>query len=359
MQRPEMAAYARVMSERAAAFVASCQPGVPLDIHSAMMQLTLDVLVRSLFGTQIPHAAEVEHLLGRVMLELQPFAAAWRIVLPRWLPVPSRKRLRGLRARLDGILSELISERRAGGPASAGASRGSGAAAVHCAVGRQDLLGRLLQASDGEGSLSERAVQDEAMTLFLAGHETTALALTYALHLLARHPQAESTLLAELEQVLAGRAPRLEDVALLPYTRAVLDEALRLYPPAWAIGRRPLHDVVVAGIAVPRGVEIFISPWVLQRDPRFFPAPAAFRPERWLSGVPARRFAYLPFGAGPRVCIGQHFALTEAVLLLATFVQSLRFELVGPPELELLAAATLRPRHPVLMNVRPRATATP
>jgi cytochrome P450 len=342
-QRAEIGEYANVMVERAQAFLARSTRGAVFDVQSAMMQLTLDVLVRALFGTEVSRAGEVERLLSALARDYRPPAVALRLSAPEWLPVPSRRRLRRVRAALDSILLELFAERRARAPSKPDAEA------------PPDLLGRLMQASDAQGGLSEAVLRDEAMTLFLAGHETTALSLTYALRLLALHPGEAERLQVELREVLGGRPPGMLDLPRLPRLRAVLDESLRLYPPAWAMGREPLEDVVVAGIHVPRGTQVIVSPWILHRDPRFFGDPERFSPSRWLDGPPPPRFAYLPFGAGPRVCIGSHFALAEAALILGTLLQNTHFELVSRAPLVPSPSVTLRPRAPVLMRMTDRA----
>jgi cytochrome P450 len=353
-QRGEIAVYGPVMVERAREFVRALEPGVVFDVHSALMHLTLDILVRALFGTEVARAGEVERLLEPMLHDYVPPRVAWRLLLPEWLPLPSRARLARCRRELDVILLELLAERRG----RKGDEAGSGVAASEGAEKRRpasnDLLGRLMIAGDAEGGLSEAALRDEAMTLFLAGHETTALSLTYALRLLAQHPEEKQRLLDELTQVLGGRAPTLQDLPQLRYARAVLDETLRLFPPAWAIGREPREDVVVAGIAIPRGTQIVVCPWVMHRDARFFPDPERFWPERWMTEPPPPRFAYLPFGAGPRVCIGSHFALAEAALVLSVLLQSADFQLVPQPDLDLMPTVTLRPRGPVLMRAELR-----
>jgi cytochrome P450 len=346
-QRSEVAAYGGVMAERARAFVERQAPDVAIDVHSAMMQLTLDILVRALFGTEVKRAPDVERLLEPVMHDYVPPAVAWRLLLPEWVPLPSRRRLARARRELDVILLELIGERRR-----AAAERASAGAAP------SDLLGRLMLACDAEGSLSEAALRDEAMTLFLAGHETTALSLTYGLRLLAKHPRERQALVAELDRVLGGRAPALHDLPNLPYTRAVLDETLRLFPPAWGLGREPREDVVVAGVAIPKGTQVILCPWVMHHDAQFFPEPDRFWPERWLTQPAPRRFAYMPFGAGPRVCIGSHFALAEAMIILAVVLQRVEPELAAQPELDLMPSVTLRPRGPVLMRLTPRTGVT-
>jgi cytochrome P450 len=335
-QRGEIPAYAGVMVARARAFLAAQPRGVIFDVHSSMMHLTLDILVRALFGTEVSRAAEVERLLDAMTRDYRPPSIGWRLVLPEWVPVPSRRRLGRVRAELDSILLDLLAERRVRAAAAPGEA--------------PDLLGRLMAERDTQGSLSEALLRDEAMTLFLAGHETTALSLTYALRLLALHPEELALLRAEIGEVLGERAASYSDLAQLPRTRAVLDETLRLYPPAWAIGRQPNEDTPVAGLVLPKGTQVIVCPWVLHRDERFFTEPARFWPERWLSSPPPPRYAYLPFGAGPRVCIGSHFALAEAGLVLVTLLQSAQFELVPQPELKLMPSVTLRPRGPVLMR---------
>jgi cytochrome P450 len=202
-----------------------------------------------------------------------------------------------------------------------------------------------------------RILRDEVMTLLLAGHDTTALALTWAWVLLAQHPAAESRLHAEVDAVLDGRLPTAADVARLSYVEHVITETLRLYPTAWAIGREAVRDTTIGGQRVPRGTTILISPWVIHRDPRFYEAPDEFRPERWADGLAARlpRYAYVPFGAGQRVCIGSGFAQLEAVLLLATIARRFRLELADPAQpIEPLPVVTLRARQPVRMTLSAR-----
>jgi len=360
-QPSEVAAYGTVMTESAQSCVDRCATGETFDVHSAMMQLTLEVLVRSLFGADLPRAGEVERLIGPLMRDFRPTAVAWRLFLPEWLPVPSRTRLNRTRRGLDSIVNELIAARRRqpapadrAPPLEASSSRTASERAA--TNGRAtDLLGRLMMARDIEGSLSEAALRDETMTLFLAGHETTALALTYTLRLLALHPEYTRAIRSELAQVMEGPLPTTRDLPKLIRLRAVLDESLRLYPPVWAFARTPREDVVVNQVEIAAVTQVIVSPWSLHRDPRFFEAPERFWPERWLERPSPPRFSYLPFGAGPRVCIGSHFALTEAALILATIVQNCDIELEPDPPLELSPSITLRPRGPVPMRWRRRA----
>jgi cytochrome P450 len=191
------------------------------------------------------------------------------------------------------------------------------------------------------------------MTVLLAGHETTALALSYALDLLARHPAASAELQRELTAVSGGRSPQAEDATKLKYCRAVVKESLRLYPPAWAMGREVLKEMTLGGETLVPGTQVIVSPWVIHRDPAVFRDPLAFRPERWLNGETDElpKLAYLPFGAGPRVCIGNHFAELEATLLLATLMTRCTFRLISDTPLRFAPSVTLRPKGPLPMEV--------
>jgi len=227
---------------------------------------------------------------------------------------------------------------------------------------RDDLLDTLLRARDAEGKpMSDAQLRDEMMTLFLAGHETTAIALSWACYLLAQNPQIEAKLVEELRLVLGNRAPAPEDLPRLSYTEMVVKEAMRLYPPAWGVGRRAIADCEIGGYRVPAGSNVFILQWITQRDPRFFPDPERFDPERWRED-PVRsgkipRFAYLPFGGGPRVCVGASFAMMEAILLLAMIQQRYHLELVPDHPVEVFASVTLRPKHGIRVTVKHRELA--
>jgi len=233
---------------------------------------------------------------------------------------------------IDELIFRIIAERRRG-PA------------------RDDFLGVLLSAQDDDGAtMSDRQLRDEAVTLFLAGHETTALLLAHTLFLLSKHPDVERRLHAEIAGVLGGRAPVAADVKALPYLERVLKESMRLYPPAWTTGREANEDVVIGGTRVPRGAQILLSQWVVHRDPRWFPNPEGFDPDRWsderAAGLP--KFAYFPFGGGPRVCIGNHFAMMEATMMLSLIVRDWRVELLPGQTLVLKPSVTLRQRGPGL-----------
>ncbi len=287
------------------------QPGQVRDAHHDMMRLTLGVVAKTLFDADV--SGEADRVGAAITAGLETSNNEFRrlIPLPGWLPTPNRRRAEASRRTIDEVVMDFIRARRASGE------------------DRGDLLSMLLMAVDegGEGdrggSMTDKQVRDEAFTLFVAGHETTANALTWTWYLLSQNPAAAEALHEELGRVLAGRAPTLHDLPDLPYTDAVIKESLRLYPPAWTVARQPIVDVEVGGYTIPAGHGILISQYVLHRDARYFAEPEQFRPERWLDGLEKRlpRYAYFPFGAGPRVCIGNSFALMEARLVLAEMAQ--------------------------------------
>ena len=298
------------------------------EVHRVFSAVALRIVAETLFGTEPP--AAVERISARVetlMVEAQRDTNELRSLLPPEVWTPGRGRANAAKEDLDAVLAEVI-------------ARGRGRA------GGDDLLARLLHArDDGGDGLDDAEVRDEVMTVFLAGHETTALALSFAVWALSRHPGVQDELRAELDAVLGGRDARVADLPRLPVLDAVLKETLRLYPPAWMLGRDLLEPATFGGRAVPAGAEVLASPWVVHRDPRWWRAPLAFRPGRWTSGEleGQPRFAYFPFGGGPRVCVGVHFARMEAALVLAAFVRRWRFGVAGPAEPRLLAGITLRP----------------
>jgi cytochrome P450 len=243
------------------------------------------------------------------------------------LPSPTMRRYRRVESDLNRVIAEMITERRASG-----------------ATG-DDLLSLLLRAREDGAGMSDEQVRDEALTLFLAGHETTAIALTWTWWLLSQNPEAEARLHAELDEVLSERPPSIEDLPNLPYTQAVVSESIRLRPPAWAIGRSAVADHRANDVPIRAGSIVVVSPWLLHHDPRWWPEPEAFRPERWLTDATQRpRHAFIPFGGGPRVCIGEPFARLEAAMLLATIARNWRFASRSDRVPEMQAVITLRPR---------------
>jgi len=344
--------YAEIMSRSAAAMLAGWHNGDVRDIHAEMMTLTLEVVAKSLFGSDVTeHARGVADAMTTVM-ELFTMQANWAFVLPDGVPIPKNKRLRSAIKHLDDVVYKLIRERRATGLSH---SDGDGANA-----GGADLLSTLLTMKDEAGGrMTDVQLRDEIMTLFLAGHDTTANALTWTWYLLAQNPEADVALAAELRSVLGGRAPTAADLPRLPYTEMVIKESMRLYPPAWGVGRRAIRDFELDGYTLPAKTNFFLLQWVTQRDARFFPDPQRFDPERWrvdpIRSGKLPRFAYFPFGGGPRVCVGAGFAMMEATLLLATIAQRFRFTLAPNQSVEPLFSVTLRPKSGIRMHLHSRA----
>jgi cytochrome P450 len=318
------------------------QHGRTLDAAQEMMHLTLAVVGKTLFGTETEaEADEVRAALSAVMVSFRRMLLPFTELLDR-LPLPSRRRFERARASLDAIIFRIIEERRRGGE------------------DRGDLLSMLLHAQDDEGDgrgMTDEQLRDEALTIFLAGHETTANALTWTWYLLSQNHEVEARLHAELDEVLEGRPPTAEDLPRLIYTEMVLAESMRLYPPAWILGRRALKDYEVGGYRLPAGALVLMSQYVTHRDPRFYPEPERFDPERFAPEAKAARpqFAYFPFGGGPRRCIGEGFAWMEGVLVLAALAREWRLRLVPGHPVELHPVVTLRPKHGMLMTLERRA----
>ncbi len=338
--RDRIAGYAGDMVGLAEEAAARWRDGDMLDMHHEMMHLTLRIVVRTLFAIEAPR--DVAALGAAFDVAVKEIAARFRrpFRIPDAVPTPGNLRYRRALHRLDGFICGIIAERRQDGG------------------DRGDLLSMLMAARDEDGSaMSDRHLRDEAVTLFLAGHETTALALSWTWMLLSQHPEADAALAAELRDVLAGRAPTFADLPRLGYTQAVVEESLRLYPPAWVVGRQATAPVTIGGHAMPAGTTVFISPWVLHRDARFFDEPDAFRPGRWLDAETRSRlprYAYIPFGGGPRVCIGNGFAMTEATLLLACLARRFRPTLRDGRAVPPFPTITLRPAEPMWMTVAVR-----
>ena len=314
--------------------------GAVLDVAREMNRLTLAIVGRTLFDVDVEsQAAAVGEALTAV---LESF---WMMMLPfsellERLPVPKLRRARMARARLDAIIYRMIADRRAGG-------RDHG-----------DLLSMLLAAQDEDdgGVMTDQQVRDEAMTIFLAGHETTANALTWMWYLLSGAPDVEATLHAEVDRVLQGRLPTLADLASLPYVERVVTEAMRLYPPAWIVGRRAIAEYQLGDYVAPPRSILVMSPYVMQRDPRFYADPERFDPDRWTPEFRAAlpKFAYFPFGGGPRQCIGESFAWMELILLVATIAQQRRLRLVPGHPVVPQPLITLRAKHGMRMTIHTR-----
>jgi cytochrome P450 len=341
-QRARLVAYTRAMAAEAEVLEARLADGQLLDVDDAMMSLTLAIVSRTLFSHDVGQES------GRVSKAMTAFQGSITRpdLLPAWVPDPGRKRIQRAVANLDDIIYGLIRERRRERERNPGRER-------------DDLLERLMAAEDEEADgakLTEIEIRDELVTLFLAGHETTAQTLTWTFYLLSQHPEIERRLHAELDGVLQGRAPTYDDLERLPYTDQIVSEALRLYPPVYLIARRALTDTTIGAFSVEKGAELALWVYLTQRDGRWFPHPEQFRPERFQTEERAKipRGAYLPFGLGPRTCIGKTFALIEARIILATLGQRFRFELAPGQRVGIRPRITLTPKYGMRMRVRRR-----
>ena len=337
--RARIATYASTMVEYTERLLHDWQDGEERDIHKEMMRLTLQIVGKTLFDADVERDAQD---IGKSMEQLLELGADFRrtVLIPHWLPIPANFRLEMAIRKIEKVLYRIIAEKRASG-------RDAG-----------DLLSMLLAAQDEDGSrMTDKQLRDEAITLFLAGHETTANTLSWTWWLLAQNPAVEAKLHAELRTVLSGRAPSMEDLPKLAYTNHIITESMRLYPPAWGTARTAIEEHEIAGYSVPKGSGVSFAQWTVHRDARWYDAPEEFRPERWEGDLMKRlpRFAYFPFGGGPRQCIGNSFALMEAALILATIAQQYRFRLVEGHAVVPLASITLRPRYGIraVLEARP------
>ncbi|MGH9617096.1 MAG: cytochrome P450 [Acidobacteriaceae bacterium] len=351
--RQRIQAYGGMMVERAAAMSASWRQGQTFDMSAAMMRLTLEIVARTLFATDVTAAIQEINDEVNAIMRLYNYL----IALPRaesylrW-PIPGLLRFRKARARLDAQVYRMIAERRA-----ANEDRG-------------DLLSMLMAARDeGEAGadadrkssvpqtgMSDRQLRDEIITIFLAGYETVANALTWTWYLLSENPSAAERMGQEIDQVLQGRRATIEDLPGLRYTEMVFAESMRLYPPAWAMGRQSTRVVEIGPYRLPAGTYFFFSQYVLQRSEEFYPDPLRFDPERFTPERKAARprFAYFPFGGGPRQCIGESFAWMEGVLILATMAQRWSFRMVPGQTVDVQPKITLRPKFPMWMVAEER-----
>jgi cytochrome P450 len=337
--RERLAGYAAAMSECAVRWRERWTAGSALDISTEMPHLTLSVVAKTLFSADVQsEASEIGAAMTSVLQMFRLLLLPFSEYLDK-LPLPSIRRFEKARARLDATIYGLIRERRNSGQDSG------------------DLLSMLLLAQDEGDGMSDEQVRDEALTLFLAGHETTANALTWTWYLLSQHPDVERRLHEEIDAVLDGRAPELADVPQLRYAEMVLSEALRLYPPAWAIGRMAKASFPLDGVEIPAKSICILSPYLVQRDARWFPDPEKFDPKRWSPSAREARpkFAYFPFGGGARVCIGERFAWMEGVIVMAAIAQRWRLRLEPGQQVEPLPLITLRVKNGLRMIPEPRA----
>ncbi len=340
--------YGSVMVEEAMRLSDRWHDGEHLDINAEMTRLTLLIVGRTLFDASLEgDAAGVGRALGQILRMFERVSNPLGALLDR-LPLPSTRRFQRAQRDLDSVIERMIAERRDS------VSRGE-------PPGR-DVLSLLIAAQDEEtrAGMTDRQIRDEAMTLFLAGHETTAQLMTWTWYLLSRSRQAEAALHDEIDNVLDGRPPSTKDLPNLPFVEMVLTEAMRLYPPAYVLGRIALEDVTIKGYTIPAGATVLMSPFVVHHDPRWFPEPFRFDPSRWdRSGGGANerpRGAFFPFGGGPRLCIGEAFAWMEAKLLLATLAQGWKVRVDAERPVDLQPMVTLRPKGgmPAIVMRRPR-----
>jgi cytochrome P450 len=338
--RERISAYGQIMVRDTLKMLETWAGGETRDVHTEMMRLTMEIVTHTLFNVDV--ADDAEKVASALATLVEPFSsqATLKWILDNRLPTPGNRRFHKTAAQLDEVVYRIISERRASGDRDQG-----------------DLLSVLLQAHDEDGSrMTDQQLRDEVITLFLAGQETTALALSWGWYLLARYPEAEARLWQELEEVLGGRAPEAADLPRLKFTEMIAKESLRLYPPAYVVGREAVKDCEVGGYFVPDGMQVFMPTWVVHRDARFFDEPNKFKPERWtpefIAGLP--RYAYFPFGGGPRVCIGNSFAMMEIVLLMAAIAQKFRLKLAPNQKVALVPAMSLRPRDGIRMILHRR-----
>jgi cytochrome P450 len=346
-RKPRVESYGPAMVEATERMLCEWHAGETIELASELHKLTMTIAARSLLGIDI--SGQFREVVECLQTVLHDFLARFRAAIPTpyWLPTPRNVRLKRAIRRLDAILQELIDERRRSGQWGG------------------DFLSILMQArdeDDGTGA-SDRQLRDEVMTLFVAGHETTANTLSWTLYLLGLHPEIQRQVRGEVRDVLGERQPTAADVPKLPLCERVIRESMRLFPPAYVIGRRPVEDITIGGHPIAAGTNVLMSQWVVHRDERWYDEPLRFAPERWADGLANRlpKYAYFPFGGGPRVCIGNTFAIFEATLILAMIMQRFELELVSPDRtgvtahnpypIRLHPAVTLRPGEPICVRL--------
>ncbi len=342
--RGRIQGYGEVMVNYAQRLLEGWHDGEVRDVHADMMRVTLDIIVKTLFdvetderATQFGHA--MDGMLGGM-------AQLYRATSPQEAE-SAQLRFGEAMARIDRFVADVIAGRRAD----------LGEDGQDGQTDRGDLLSLLLAAQDeAGGGMTDQQLLDESKNLILAGHETTSNTLSWTWWLLSQNPEAEAKLHAELDEVLGGKAPDVDDLPKLPYTKNVIAEAMRILPPVWSVGRRAKQDMQLGGYFVPAGTMLNMSQWVVHRDARWFPDPLAFRPERWEDGLEKQlpKYAYFPFGGGPRVCVGENFARMEAPLLLATIAQRYKLRVLPDQRIELEPSITLRPKYGLKVQLEAR-----
>ena len=335
--RDRIASYARTMTGYTGQMLDGWKDGETLDIHQEMMQLTLRIVVRALFSVEAGQIGAISTAMNIMMRN----STGIRLLLPpaaRYLPTPAMIQFRRAVRQMDETVYKIIAERRRN------------------EIDSGDLLSMLMQARDEDGGgMNDKQLRDEVMTFLLAGHETTALTLTWTWYLLTQHREVEEKLHAEIYQVLAGRAPELSDLPRLTFCDQVIKESMRLYPPAWSLARTVISPFDLRGYTIPAGANVVMSQWIMHRDPRYFSDPENFDPARWSPERAQKlpRFAYFPFGGGPRQCIGNSFAMMEATILLATIAQRFGLSGVSNEEVVPVPSFTLRPKNGIHMTAYP------
>jgi cytochrome P450 len=339
--RQRLPGYAATMVEYAERTRSTWKDGATMNMHTEMMRLTLGIVAKTLFDADVDsEAGEIGRAMTTAFESFNYAMLPFTELLDHLPIIPAVRRFNAARDRLDQTIYRLIREHRASGE------------------DRGDLLSMLLLAQDTEGDgtgMSDVQLRDEALTIFLAGHETTANALTWTWYLLSQHPDVERRFHAEVD-ALGGKHLTIDDLQNLSYTRMILAESMRLFPPAWAIGRRALNDFQAREYNIPKGSVVLMSQYVMHRDARYFPDPERFDPERWTPEAQAQRpkFSYFPFGGGARVCIGEQFAWMEGTLLLAALAQQRQMRLVPSQVVDVQALITLRPRYGMKMTLAHR-----
>ena len=337
--RSRIIEYANTITDFAARMMVDWHSSEVRDIHQDMKHLTTEIIAKILLGADVTQDAEDIGTALEVAREELANRMRFGLMIPEFIPAPGNIRFKRAVGRLVKIVLRIIQARR---------EKGSGSV---------DLLSALLEAQDADSSqMTDHQLRDEVLSIFVAGHETTALALTWTLFLLSEHPEKMDRLRAEICESVGGRTPEFADIARLRYTEMVVKESLRLYPPSWTVPRQAVHDCEIGGYFVPAGTSVTSSQWVMHRDQRFFEEPDQFRPERWESGLEKSLppFVYFPFGGGPRQCIGQSLAMTEMVLILAVLVREFDFKLQADPPVTPWPSMTIYPRHGIRMKVQRR-----
>ena len=335
--RDRFTAYAETIVTETDLMLENWRSGETRDVHQEISCLTAKTIVKAMFGVDATETAEeITQAVDKVMQQYS-YQATTLYLLPTWLPTGSNRQGNRAKKRLNEIVGDIVEQRRQ--------------------QTQDDVLSIMLNARDEEGKqLSNKELRDEVMTLLLAGYDTTANVLTWTLMLLAQNPETEAKIAAEVASVVAERSPTIDDIPQLPYTEMVLKESMRLYPPAWILGRELIRDCNIGGYDFSRGTVIYFSQWAVHRSVRFYRDPEQFNPERWMNNLEQRlpRCAYFPFGAGARICIGKAFSMMEATLMLTRTIQKFRLTLVSEHPIELLPSFTLRPKQGVKMAIGDR-----